>query len=82
MSSFSLLVLLVRVCWLPVDYILFLRADVDVKPNPNEASEIKWVTADQLRAFIASGRCELTPSGVGCLVGMSFFLSLFLCLCA
>mmetsp|Transcript_11915 Transcript_11915/g.30116 ORF Transcript_11915/g.30116 Transcript_11915/m.30116 type:complete len:126 (+) Transcript_11915:1-378(+) len=47
-----------------IDYILFLRADVEVNPNPNEASEVKWVTADQLRAFIASSQennLKITP---------------------
>lgn len=31
-----------------IDYILFLHKDVDLKPNPNEVSELRFVSRKQL----------------------------------
>lgn len=36
----------------PVDYILFIRADVDLNINPNEVRDYKWVTADELKPML------------------------------
>lgn len=41
-----------------IDYILFITAPVNVKPNPNEISEVKWVNAQELQALMN----ELDPS--------------------
>ena len=35
-----------------VDHILVIQADVDLNPNPNEISEVKWVTRDELEAML------------------------------
>lgn len=47
-----------------VDHLMFLQKEVDVKLNPHEVSEIKWVSPDQLRAEFAVAATEpehLTP---------------------
>ena len=36
-----------------IDYILFIRAKVDVKPNPEEASDVKYVTLAELQTMMA-----------------------------
>ena len=35
-----------------IDHILMIQADVEVHPNPNEVSSIKWVDADELDAML------------------------------
>ena len=41
-----------------VDYILFITADVDVTPNPNEIRDHKYVSKEELQAmFEDSGWC-------------------------
>lgn len=35
-----------------IDYILFLQKDVDLKPNLNEVSEIKYIKRDQLDRLV------------------------------
>lgn len=35
-----------------VDHILVIQADVDLNPNPNEISEVKWVTRDELEEML------------------------------
>ena len=35
-----------------VDHCLVIHADVDVNPNPNEVSEIKWVSQDELEEML------------------------------
>lgn len=44
-----------------IDYILFLQKDVDLKPNPGEVSEIKYLKRQQLEAQINSLDSPLTP---------------------
>lgn len=41
----------VNVC--QVDYIFFIKADVDLAVNPNEVRDVKYVTPDELRAMFA-----------------------------
>jgi len=36
-----------------IDYILFIQADVDVKPNPEEVSDFRYVSLDELREMMA-----------------------------
>jgi len=36
---------------IPVDYILFLTADVDVTPNENEIRDHKYVSKEELQAM-------------------------------
>ena len=35
-----------------IDHILVIQADVDLNPNPNEISEVKWVTRDELESML------------------------------
>jgi isopentenyl-diphosphate Delta-isomerase len=52
-----------------IDYILFLQKDIDVKPNPAEVSEVRWIKKENLEKDIASLNAPLTP--VESLVGQS-----------
>tara|TARA_Y100001954_G_scaffold120052_1_gene129258 strand:- start:10377 stop:12164 length:1788 start_codon:yes stop_codon:yes gene_type:complete len=36
-----------------LDHILVIKADVELDPNPNEVSEIKWVNAEELQDMIS-----------------------------
>lgn len=44
-----------------IDYILFLCLDAKVAPNPNEVSDTKWVSPDDLRAFFDNKDNKFTP---------------------
>jgi isopentenyl-diphosphate Delta-isomerase len=44
-----------------IDYILFLQKDVDVKPNPGEVSEIRWIKRENIDQQIESLSSPLTP---------------------
>ncbi|KAJ9579559.1 hypothetical protein L9F63_004744 [Diploptera punctata] len=44
-----------------IDYILFLRADVTLQPNPDEVSDIWYVPRHQLDQFLNSQATPLTP---------------------
>lgn len=44
-----------------IDYILFLQKEVDVKPNPGEVSEVRWIKRSNLDKEIASLDAPLTP---------------------
>ncbi|KAJ1852771.1 isopentenyl-diphosphate delta-isomerase idi1 [Coemansia sp. RSA 1822] len=47
-----------------IDYILFIKADVDLAPNPNEVQSIKYVSMDELKQMIATADetgTKLTP---------------------
>lgn len=48
----------------PVDYILFLTLDPTMDPSPNEVSDVKWVSKQELEAFFAEpcSFLSLTPS--------------------
>ena len=35
-----------------IDHILMIQADVELDPNPNEVSAVKWVSADELDAML------------------------------
>ena len=41
-----------------IDHCLVIHADVDVNPNPNEVSEIKWVSQDELEEMLVSDDSE------------------------
>ena len=46
-----------------VDYILFIKADVDLNINPNEVQSYKYVSKDELKEMIATaGKRELSTS--------------------
>lgn len=44
-----------------VDYILFIQADVDIEPNPNEVQDAKYVTPDELKSMFADPALKFTP---------------------
>nr|AKO63323.1 isopentenyl diphosphate delta isomerase [Leptinotarsa decemlineata] len=44
-----------------IDYVLFLQADVKVKPNPSEISEISFIPRNELDEFIPTLTGPLTP---------------------
>lgn len=44
-----------------IDYILFLQKDVDVKPNPAEVSEVRWIKRANLEQEIEKLDEPLTP---------------------
>jgi isopentenyl-diphosphate Delta-isomerase len=44
-----------------VDYILFIKADVDIEPNPNEVQDTRYVTAGELKAMFDDSRLKFTP---------------------
>ena len=41
-----------------IDHCLVIHADVDVNPNPNEVSEVKWVSQDELEEMLVSDDSE------------------------
>ncbi|KAK5165509.1 isopentenyl-diphosphate delta-isomerase idi1 [Saxophila tyrrhenica] len=44
-----------------IDYILFIKADVDLNVNPNEVQDTKYVTSDQLKQMFTEGKLQFTP---------------------
>jgi len=44
-----------------IDYILFIKADVDIEPNPNEVQDTRYVTAGELKAMFDDRRLKFTP---------------------
>lgn len=44
-----------------IDYILFIRADVDLDVNPNEVLDTKYVTAEELKAMFEDEGLKFTP---------------------
>lgn len=44
-----------------VDYILFIKADVDLDPSPNEVQATKYVTADELKTMFKDDSLAFTP---------------------
>ncbi|KAH9881869.1 isopentenyl-diphosphate delta-isomerase idi1 [Plenodomus biglobosus] len=44
-----------------IDYILFIKADVDLNVNPNEVRDSCWVSQDDLRAMFKDQSLKFTP---------------------
>ncbi|KAL8382752.1 hypothetical protein RB595_006507 [Gaeumannomyces hyphopodioides] len=44
-----------------VDYILFIKANVDLEPNENEVQATQYVTAEQLKEFFKDPAAKFTP---------------------
>jgi isopentenyl-diphosphate delta-isomerase len=44
-----------------VDYILFIKADVDLNVNPNEARDSRFVSQDDLRKMFKDPSLKFTP---------------------
>ncbi len=45
----------------PVDYILFIKADVDHTPNPNEVKGTRYVSEKELKAMFEDDILKFTP---------------------
>ena len=44
-----------------IDYILFIKADVDLNINPNEVQDSKYVSADELKEMFKTDGLKFTP---------------------
>lgn len=44
-----------------VDYILFIKADVDHTPNSNEVQDTKYVSEDELKTMLKNNTLRFTP---------------------
>lgn len=44
-----------------VDYILFIKADVDHTPNPNEVKSTRYVSEEELKAMFDDSSLKFTP---------------------
>ena len=44
-----------------VDYILFIKSDVDLEPNLNEVRDTAYVTADELKTMFKDHALRFTP---------------------
>lgn len=44
-----------------IDYILFIKADVDVDANPNEVQATKYVKAEELKEMFKDDKLKFTP---------------------
>lgn len=44
-----------------IDYILIIKADVNLNPSPNEVRDVKYVTADELKAMFKDPNLTFTP---------------------
>ena len=44
-----------------IDYILFIKADVDLNINPNEVRDSKYVTAEELKSMFNQEQYNFTP---------------------
>lgn len=47
--------------WRPVDYILFIKANVDLNVNENEVQATQYVTADELKKLFEDPSLKFTP---------------------
>ena len=44
-----------------VDYILFIKADVDHTPNPNEVRDSRYVSEEELKMMFENSSLKFTP---------------------
>lgn len=44
-----------------IDYILFIKADVDLDVNPNEVRDVKYVSPDELKSMFKDEKLQFTP---------------------
>lgn len=44
-----------------IDYILFIKADVDLEINPNEVSDVKYVSPEELKEMFREDKLKFTP---------------------
>lgn len=46
---------------IPVDYILFIKADVDLDANPNEVQDVRYVSEKELKTMFRDDGLKFTP---------------------
>ena len=46
---------------IPVDYILFIKADVDLEVNANEVQDVRYVSEEELKTMFRDDRLKFTP---------------------
>lgn len=44
-----------------VDYILFIKANVDLEPNLNEVQDTRYVSANELKTMFKDEKLKFTP---------------------
>ncbi|KAF2488106.1 IDI1, isopentenyl diphosphate:dimethylallyl diphosphate isomerase [Neohortaea acidophila] len=44
-----------------IDYIVFIKADVDLDVNPNEVRDVKYTSAEELKEMFKKGELKFTP---------------------
>ncbi|KAK4671135.1 isopentenyl-diphosphate delta-isomerase idi1 [Podospora pseudoanserina] len=44
-----------------IDYILFIKANVDLNPNPNEVKDVQYVSAEKLKQLFEDPSLKFTP---------------------
>ncbi|MCJ1245502.1 isopentenyl-diphosphate delta-isomerase idi1 [Trapelia coarctata] len=44
-----------------IDYILFVKADVDLEANPNEVQDVRYVSPDEMKAMFKDESLKFTP---------------------
>jgi len=44
-----------------IDYLFFVKKDVEVKPNPNEVRDYKYVSKEDLKEFLNTEGLKITP---------------------
>lgn len=47
--------------WCLVDYILFIKANVDLNPSPNEVQATQYVSPDRLKQLFEDPSLKFTP---------------------
>ncbi|RWS03753.1 isopentenyl pyrophosphate isomerase-like protein [Dinothrombium tinctorium] len=44
-----------------IDYVLVVRKDVELKPNPDEVDQIRYFSKDQLKSFLNNNSIKVSP---------------------
>ncbi|EFN89888.1 Isopentenyl-diphosphate Delta-isomerase 1 [Harpegnathos saltator] len=44
-----------------IDYVLFLQKDINIDPNPDEVSEVRWIPRSEIENFVKTVKSPLTP---------------------
>ena len=44
-----------------MDYILFIKADVAIDPNPNEVQDTRYVSENELKSMFDDDKLKFTP---------------------
>jgi len=50
-----------KLTWLAVDYILFIKAEVDLEPSANEVQDVRYVSPDEMKTMFKDDSLKFTP---------------------